>query len=145
MRRSYSREVRDYVVVERYKRKPWKQIVAEVGEKFDMKPPSVRIMQNWFQAYQSTTDDPTGVKFIATVVEDAANRARPIAYARMMAEMPRLLELNEQYNVPLDDAGWMICLSVLEGQVGREKFDRILRDYRKLRDKFGQQGQAGSK
>jgi hypothetical protein len=133
MRRSYSSEVRGYVVVERYKGKPWKQIAAEVGERFAMKPPSIRIMQNWFQAYQASTDDPTGVKFVATAVEEATSRAVPIVYARMMGEIPHLLELHEKYNVPLDVAGWMSCLRVMEEQVGREVFDRIVARYRKLR------------
>ena len=136
MRRSYSSEVRGYVVVERYKGKPWKQIAAEVAEKFTMKPPSIRIMQNWFQAYQASTDDPTGVKFVATAVEEATSRAVPIVYAKMMAEMPRLLDLHEQHKVPVDDAGWMICLRVMEEQVGREAFDRIVSEYQKVRDKF---------
>ena len=139
MRRSFKREVRDYVIVERYKRKPWKQIESEVREKFGIEPPSIRIMQSWFQAYQTSTDDPTGVKFIATAVEEAANRAKPIAYVKMMAEMPRLWQLHEQYKVPLEDAGWMICLSVLEAQVGRENFDRMVSDYQRLREEFIQQ------
>lgn len=138
MRRSFNREVRDYVVVERYKGKPWQQIVTEVGEKFNIKPPSIRIMQTWFQAYQSSTDDPTGVKFVATAVEEAANRARPLAYARMMAEMPHLLEIQRRYQIPFEDAGWMICLSLLEEQVGREGFDHIVLKYQEIRDKFGQ-------
>jgi len=142
MRRSFKREVRDYVVVERYKRKPWKQIESEVREKFGIHPPSIRIMQSWFQSYRMTSDDPTGVKFIATAVEEAANRARPIAYAKMMAKMPHLLELHKRHDVPLEDAGWMSCLSVLEDQVGRENFDRIVSDYQRLRDRFGQAPQA---
>lgn len=136
MRRSFKREIRDYVIVERYKRKPWKQIVTEVEDRFGIEPPSIRIMQSWFQAYQKSADDPTGVKFIATAIEEAANRAKPIAYTKMMEEMPLLWRLYEQYKVPMEDAGWMVCLSVLETQVGRENFDRIVSDYQKLRNEF---------
>lgn len=139
MRRSFKREVRDYVIVERYKRKPWKQIESEVREKFGIEPPSIRIMQSWFQSYRTTSDDPSGVKFIATAVAEAANRARPIAYTKMMEGMPLLWRLYEHYKVPMEDAGWMVCLSVLETQVGRENFDRIVSDYQKLRDEFIQQ------
>lgn len=136
MRRSFEREVRDYVIVERYKQKRWKQIVDEVREKFDIDPPSIRIMQSWFKAYQTSSDDPNGVKFIATMVEEAANRATPIAYAKMMAEMPHLLQLHEMHKVPFEDAGWMVCLLALEDRVGRERFDDIVSRYKRLRDKL---------
>jgi hypothetical protein len=145
VRRSFKREVRDYVIVERYKRKPWQQIAVEVRERFGIEPPSIRIMQSWFQAYRTSTDDPTGVKFIATAVEEAANRATPIAYAKMMTEMPHLWQLHEQHKVPLEDAGWMTCLSVLEAQIGRDNFDRIVSDYQKLREGFIQKPQAKGK
>jgi len=134
MRRTFKREVRDYVIVERYKGKPWKQIVEEVGGKFNIAPPSIRIMQSWFQAYQSSAEDPTGVKFIVTAVEEAANRAQPLAYARMMTEIPNIFKLHEQFSIPMEDAGWIICLSVIEKQVGREKFDDIIYKYKEIRD-----------
>lgn len=135
MRRSFKREVRDYVIVERYKRKPWKQIVIEVKEKFGIEPPSIRIMQSWFHAYRTTTDDPTGVKFIATAIEDAANRAKPVAYARMMTEvMPLWRQLQDQSNLTVEDAGWIALWSFFEAQLGREKFDHTLAIYHELRD-----------
>jgi len=136
MRRTFPREVRDYVVVERYKGKPWKQIAAAVSERFHIISPSVRTMQGWFQSYESSSEDPTGVKMIATAVKDSANRAQPLAYAKMMAEMPQIFKIHEEYGIPLDDAGWIVCLSVVEGQVGREKFDKILAQYQEIRDKL---------
>jgi hypothetical protein len=97
-------------------------------------------MQGWFHAYRATTDDPTGVKFIATAIEDAANRAKPLAYARMMTEvMPLWRQLQEQGDLPVEDAGWVALWSFFEAQIGRENFDRILSYYRELRDKFTQQ------
>jgi len=136
MRRTFQREVRDYVIVERYKGKPWKQIVAGVRERFNIEPPSIRIMQSWFQSYQSSSEDPTGVKMIATAVEDSANRAQPLAYAKMMAEMPQIFKIHEEYEIPLEDAGWIVCLSVVEDQVGRKRFDKILTQYKKIRNEL---------
>ena len=77
MRRSFKREVRDYVIVERYKKKPWKEIVAGVRDKFGIEPPSIRIMQSWFHDYQGAMADPTGVKYVSQVIQDAAGRPLP--------------------------------------------------------------------
>ena len=101
MRRTFEPGIREYVIVERYKGKPWKQIAEEVRSKFDIEPPSIRIMQSWFQTYKSSADDPTGVKHIATVVEEAANRAQPLAYAKMMTEVPHIFRIHEQHNIPI--------------------------------------------
>ena len=136
MRRTFQREVRDYVIVERYKGKPWKQIVAGVRERFNIEPPSIRIMQSWFQSYQSSAEDPTGVKMIATAVEETASRAQPLAYAKMMTEMPHIFKIHDKYKIPIEDAGWIVCLSVVEDQVGRERFDKILAQYKKIRNEL---------
>jgi hypothetical protein len=139
MRRTFKREVRDYVIVERYKRKPWKQIVSEIGERFGIEPPSIRVMQGWFRAYRTTTDDPTGAKFIATAIEDAANRAKPLAYVEMMTEvMPLWRRLQKQQELTVEDAGWVALWSFFEAQLGRENFDHILSLYLKLRDRVYQ-------
>ena len=138
MRRTFKREIRDYVIVERYKGKPWNQIVTEVNEKFNITPPSIRIMQSWFQAYKSSSEDPTGVKFLAEAVEEAANRAQPLAYAKMMAEIPRLSQIHDKYRIPLDEAGWIVCLLTMEGQIGRNKFDKVVKKYMKIREELDQ-------
>jgi hypothetical protein len=146
MRRTFKREVRDYVIVERYKRKPWKQIVSEVKEKFDIEPPSIRIMQGWFRAYRTTTDDPTGAKFIATAIEDAASRAKPLAYAKMITEvMPLWRKLQKGHELTVEDAGWVSLWSFFEAQLGRENFDRTLAHYLRLRDKLSSDQEAGGK
>jgi len=94
-------------------------------------------MQKWFEDYQGTTDDPTGVKYVAKMVEDAADLAKPLAQAKMMAEVvPLWSQLQERHKIPPDDAGWMAVLDFFEAQIGRERFDCIVDDYRKLRDKL---------
>jgi hypothetical protein len=138
MRRSFKREVRDYVIVERYKGKPWKEIVAGVADKFGIEPPSIRIMQSWFRAYQGAMGDPTGVKYVAQVIEDAADAAKPLAQAKMMGEvMPLWSKLQERYKeIDFFDAGWMAFLAFFEAQIGRESFDRIVQRYMTYRDEF---------
>ena len=136
MRRGYSHDIRVGAITKRYQGKEWKEIQAAIVQKFGVKP-SIRQMQKWFEDYQGTTDDPTGVKYVAKVVEDAANTAKPLAQARMMVEiMPLWLKLQEEHKISFSDAGWMAFLSFLEAQIGRDDFDRIVKNYLKIRDQL---------
>ena len=136
MRRGYSHDIRAEAITKRYQGKEWKDIQDSIVKKFGVKP-SIRQMQKWFEDYQGTTDDPTGVKYVAKVIEDAANTAKPLAQARMMADvMPLWLKLQEEHKISFSDAGWMAFLSFLEAQIGREDFDRIVKNYLKMRDRL---------
>ncbi len=136
MRRGYSQDIRAEAITKRYQGKEWREIQAGIVEKFGVKP-SIRQMQKWFEDYQGTTDDPTGVKYVAKVIEDAANLAQPLAQAKMMADvMPLWLKLQEEHKISFSDAGWMAFLSFFEDQIGREDFDRIVKNYLKMRDQL---------
>jgi len=139
MRRGYNQDIRAEAITKRYQGKEWKEIQDSIVKKFGVKP-SIRQMQKWFEDYQGTTDDPTGVKYVAKVIEDAANLARPLAQAKMMADvMPLWMQIQKQPNISPFDAGWMAFLSFFETQLGRENFDRIVQNYLGVRDKLAEQ------
>jgi hypothetical protein len=136
MRRGYNQDIKAEAITQRYQRKVWQDIQDSIVKKFGMKP-SIRQMQKWFENYQGTTDDPTGAKYVAKVIEDAANTAKPLAQAKMMAEvMPLWANLQNEQNMSSSDAGWMAFLSFFEAQIGRKDFDRIIKKYYELRDKL---------
>jgi hypothetical protein len=136
MRDGYSHNIRAEAITMRYQRKRWNEIQTAISEKFGVKP-SIRQMQKWFEDYQGTTDDPTGVKYVAKVIEDAANLAKPLAQAKMMVDvMPLWLKLQEEHKLSSFDAGWMAFLSFFETQIGRENFDRIVKNYQKMRNQL---------
>lgn len=136
MRRGYNQDIRAEAITQRYQRKGWQDIQDSIVKKFGTKP-SIRQMQKWFENYQGTTGDPTGVKYVAQVIEDAANTAKPLAQAKMMAEvMPLWANLQNEQNMSSSDAGWMAFLSFFEAQIGHKDFDRIIKKYYELRDKL---------
>lgn len=136
MRRGYNQDIKAEAITQRYQRKVWQDIQDSIVKKFGMKP-SIRQMQKWFENYQGTTDDPTGAKYVAKVIEDVANTAKPLAQAKMMAEvMPLWANLQNEQNMSSSDAGWMAFLSFFEAQIGRKDFDRIIKKYYELRDKL---------
>lgn len=139
MRRGYSQDIRVQAITMRYQKRSWKEIQAAIGEKFGVKP-SIRQMQKWFEDYQGTTDDPTGAKYIAKIVEESADLAKPLAQAKMMSEIiPVWGKLQEEHNMNAFEAGWMAFLSFFEAQIGRENFDRIVKNYLEIRDKLMRQ------
>lgn len=139
MRRGYNQDIRAEAITKRYQGREWKEIQDSIVKKFGVKP-SIRQMQKWFEDYQGTTDDPTGVKYVAKAIEDAANLARPLAQAKMMADvMPLWLKLQDEHKLSFSDAGWMAFLSFFETQLGRENFDRIVKNYLEVRDKLAEQ------
>lgn len=138
MRRGYSQEIRAEAITKRYQGREWKEIQAAISEKFGVRP-SIRQMQKWFEDYQGTTDDPTGVKLVAKAVEDSANLARPLAQAKMMSEVFPLWYYLQQQDLAVFDAGFVAMWCFFESQVGRENLDRTYSRYRELRDKLPQQ------
>ena len=139
MRRGYNQDIRAEAITKRYQGREWKEIQDSIVKKFGVKP-SIRQMQKWFEDYQGTTDDPTGVKYVAKAIEDATNLARPLAQAKMMADvMPLWLKLQDEHKLSFSDAGWMAFLSFFETQLGRENFDRIVQNYLEVRDKLAEQ------
>jgi len=138
MRRGYSYDVRAEAITKRYQGREWKEIQVAIGEKFGVKP-SIRQMQKWFQDYQGTTDDPTGAKYIAKIVEESAELAKPLAQAKMLSEvMPIWEKLREEHNMGTFEAGLVAMWHFFEGQVGRENLDRSYSLYQELRDKLGE-------
>ena len=136
MRRGYNQDIRAEAITQRYQHKGWQDIQDSIVKKFGMKP-SIRQMQKWFENYQGTTEDPTGVKYVAKAIEDAANTAKPLAQAKMMADvMPLWLKLQDEHKISSTDAGWIAFLFFFEAEIGHENFDRIFRIYYELRDKL---------
>jgi len=134
MRRGYNQHIRAEAIAKRYEGREWKEIQDAIGQKFGLRP-SIRQMQKWFEDYQATSDDPTGGKYLARVIEDVAEQAKPVAQAKMMLDvMPLWSRLQERHNLAPVDAGWIAVLSFFEAQIGRRRFDRILKKYREIRD-----------
>ncbi len=136
MRRGYNQDIRAEAITQRYQGKGWQEIQDSIVKKFGMKP-SIRQMQKWFEDYQGTTPDPTGARYVAKAIEDAADLAKPLAQAKMMTDvMPLWQKLRDEQGLSPTDAGWIAFWSVFEAEIGRENFDQIIKKYYELRNKL---------
>ena len=140
MRRGYSHDIRTEAVTKRFQGKEWKDIQTALQEKFGVTP-SIRQMQKWFETYQQSNDDPSGVKYVAGIIESAANEAKPLAQAKMMTDVfPLWSRLQDSpYRLSAYEAGLVAMWSVFEAQVGRENLDRAYALYQQLRDELPKQ------
>ena len=139
MRRGYSHDIRAEAIVGRFRGKGWKEIQAGIGEKFGVKP-SIRQMQKWFEDYKGTTDDPTGVRLLAQVVEESAKRVQPLVQAKMMSDIiPLWSRLCDQWGLEAEEAGWVAMWLFFEVQLGREKLDFSYSLYQRYRDKLSRE------
>lgn len=138
MRRGYSHDIRAEAITRRYQGREWKEIQSAIGQKFGVRP-SIRQMQKWFEDYQGTADDPTGVRFVAKVVEDSANLVKPLVQAKMMNEVFPLCHYLQQHKLSVFEAGLVATWCFFERQFGRENLDHTYSLYQGLRDDLPQQ------
>jgi len=144
MRRGYNQDIRAEAITAHYQGKEWKEILATINKKYGVSP-SIRQMQKWVENYQGTSEDPTGVRHLAQVIEDTANRAQPLAQAKMMVDvMPHWIQLHEQYDLSPSDAGLVAMWFFFENCNDRETIDRTYSAYKKLRDKIKWQSGSSS-
>lgn len=136
MRRGYNSDIRTEAITQRLQNKEWLEIQDALDKKFKKKP-SIRQMQQWVEDYKGTTDDPTGVRYLAKAIEDAANLAKPLAQINMMKEVVPAWTKIQLLGVLPEDAPYVAYLYFLEIQLGRDKVDRIIDEYSKVRNKMG--------
>jgi len=135
MRRGYDKDIRAEAVTRRWQGKRWEEIRETIGQKFGVRP-SIRQMQKWFEEYREATNEPVGERAIASMVKDAAERARPLAYLEMMTNVMPLWRQLQRYGLSVEDAAWVAMERFWEAQIGRERYDRIHSVYMEIRDKL---------
>lgn len=121
----FKANVKLYALDERAKKKRWKAIQQSIREKFKVEPPTVRAMQKW----------ETKLDRIALSQElmKEAQRQMPAAKLEVSQRLaqgliPLLLEARDA-GEDMDIAGWKWFLSLIEAQLGSEKFEYIISEY----------------
>ena len=125
-----------FAVAERRRGVKWKDIVDAIARHFAIKPPTERQMRKWYQEFGVDAVDPE--KLLKENLVKVARATTPIAafatqkYA--IEQVPNLVEAWKQGKDPWI-AGGLMVLSMLEQTVGSEKFNRLLDEYQKTRER----------
>jgi hypothetical protein len=125
-----------FAVAERRRGVKWKEIVDAIASHFAIKPPTERQMRKWYQEFGVDAVDPE--KLLKENLIKVARATTPIAafatqkYA--IEQVPNLVEACKQGKDPWI-AGGIMVLSMLEQTVGSEKFNQLLDEYQRTREK----------
>jgi len=139
--RRYGLLIQSYVIDQRKDGKPWKAIAQEVGEKFNVKPPTARSMQKWIKRGLSREDmDRMLMEEAKRKLPQAAAWTRDYFSEVMLPAMWR----SQEVGVDLEHSMWMLFLAAMEGVVGSDKFERYINDYMRQRAEVKAQAKAFS-
>lgn len=121
----YSSNIKLYAIDERHFGKTWKQVQQGIEEKFHLHPPTVRAMEKWEKGLDreqlSRIIIEEGRKGLPSVEKDAL---------KLMAGglIPVLWQAKEA-GEDMELQGWLWFFSLIERQLGSEKFERFWAEY----------------
>lgn len=125
-RARYKTEVKLFALNERAEGKGWQIIRQRITERFNVPPPTVRAMEKWQKSLNRET-------IAAELMKDAKQAAPKVqAQAQITVAqglLPVLLAARDA-GQDTEAAAWMWFFNWIEGWLGREKFDRLITQYR---------------
>ena len=128
---SFNVKVKLYVLDERAKGEGWKIIRQGIKEKFDIEPPTVRAMQKWEKKLDRLSLSHQLMKEVKGQMPAIVGDAQ----ARVAQELIPILWRAKDIGQDIDLVGWKWLLSLMENQLGSERFDYVLREYMEERDR----------
>lgn len=125
----YKTELKLFALNERADGKGWQIIRQRITERFNVPPPTVRAMEKWQKSLNRET--------IAAELMKDAKQDGPKIQARAQITvaqglLPVLLTARDA-GQDAETAAWMWFFNWIEGWLGREKFDRLVTQYRSER------------
>ena len=114
-----------YVLDNRKDGVEWKAIVQNFKQKFDLDPPTIRAMQKWEALLDRTV-------LTAELMKDLNKQLPQIEKDLQLEFVQNLLPLlwkAKDTGENAADRGWKWFFSVIEGQLGKENFKRLINEY----------------
>lgn len=123
----YSAQVKLYAIDERRAGKPWKQVQYGIREKFNVEPPSLRAMEKW----QKTLD---GEQLRQLAIEEGKKMLPESTVLQQVASglIPILWQTHDA-GEDMERETWLWFFSVIERQLGRDRFEQYFDEYRNKR------------
>ena len=126
----FTPQVKLYALDERHSGKTWKQVQQGIGEKFNTLPPSIRAMEKWAKEIDRE-------KLSRLLIEES-RKALPTVEAATLQQMAEglipVLWRARDAEEDMELKGWLWFFSLVERQLGSEKFKRFLSKYKERRD-----------
>ena len=131
---SFGFDLKLFALDERQSGKTWGEIRKEIKEKYKIDPPTVRSLQMWEK------ESPRGI--LSQALEDQARKESEAMKSQALTKvaeelLPRLWQAKDA-GEDLEYEGWKWFFSLLQANLGEEKFNRFLTRY--LQEQQGKKG-----
>ena len=134
--RRYELSIRSYVIEQRKKGIPWKNISQEVKAKFGVEPPTIRAMQKWVKRGLDRAQ-------IDKMLIEEARKKLPEAAALTQAFFSEVMLpsvwRSQAIGADLEETMWEVFLGAMESAIGSVKFERFIDTYMKRRAEVKEQ------
>lgn len=134
----FSTQVKLFVLERRAQGVGWKAIKEGIEEEFHIDPPTTRAMQKWEKNLDRTALNRQIMKAMGreapAIAEDAQQRLA-------QGLLPVLWQAKDAGG-DMELAGWKWFFSLVESQLGSNKFEYFLSEYMKDREKLGGKRQS---
>ena len=127
----FSANVKLFVLDERKQGKGWKVIRQGIRDKFNIQPPTVRSMEKWVKKLDRmalTAELMKDLKGAMPVIETEAQ-------VRFAQDLMPILWNARDAGQDMELAGWKWFLHFIDGRLGSQRFERMISEYMREREK----------
>ena len=124
-RARYKTEVKLFALNERAEGKKWTIIQDRIKERFNVKPPGIRVMEKWKTSLNSES-------IRAELMKDANEelpRLETEAKTKVIENLLPVLLSAQSAGVDMESAAWKWFFESIENLIGLEKFERYATEY----------------
>lgn len=129
----FATQVKLFVLDSRGEGKGWRMITKGIKEKFSIEPPTVRAMQKW----EKNLDRAALNQELLKEMEKATPAIGAEARQRLAEGLLPVLWQAKDAGEDMELAGWKWFLSLVESQLGSSKFEYIIGEYVRERERVG--------
>jgi hypothetical protein len=122
----YSLEIKMFALQKRRQNIGWREVRQAIERKFEIQPPTIRVMQGWEKQF-GTKEGFT--QAVSQNVKEKAEAAKSEVITQILGNLLPHLMLAKDAGEDVESAGWKWFFSMLEKVLGSEKFERFLREY----------------
>ena len=123
--KKFETQMKLYVLDSRKARVEWKTIVYNFKQKFGIDPPSIRAMQKWEALLDRTV-------LTAELMKDLDKKLPQIEKDSQLEIAQNLIPIlwkAQEEGQNSSDRGWIWFFGIIEGQLGKDRFKRLINEY----------------
>lgn len=123
--KGFDLQIRLHALNERREGRTWKEIKQSIQEKFSVAPPTVRAMQKW----EKEIDRESLNRALMEQAKKQMPHVKESALSQIAGGLIPILWQARDAGEDIELAGWKWFFSIIESQLGSEKFKQVVSQY----------------